>query len=229
MSKSVDAIILCAVKNEFESIKLILREAVKDENPIDDLTYLKGMAGGYSCIAVLTGPNMENCTKNLFRVLNRYDTRLVLMFGAAGAINPKLKVGTVTMPSCVIRYGSSGFENRTEGEILLPNRGIEKLSGIFITKAGTSPYFINSNKLKNKIFKELQIDTTDCETYYAAEVCRERSILFSAVRCITDNAGPWASAIYFLRSWKVLNKGAQEVYRIINALMEKNKMEAGEG
>ncbi len=216
---NVDIIVLCAVKNEFDSVRLILTEKIQDKYDIDNLKCIKGTIQGYNCIVALTGPYMENCETGLLKILSRYNTRIVLLFGAAGAINPKLAIGTITIPSSVIRYESSDFLKGIYKEISLSfiSEHLGKFPNILITRAGTSPYFVSSKKLRREIFSKLQIDTTDCETYYVARICKEQNIPFLAIRCITDNAGTWAEYLYFFRARKVLKTGAQVIYRLIQS------------
>lgn len=219
MKKSIDIIILCALKNEYRAAaKFILDEEYRNVCIVEGYICTEGKINNSRCLIILMGDGEKKSKLCFQKVLGIFKPCMVVVFGAAGAINPCLKPGVVTIPSILVNYRLPQME--LDGNEL-NNKVIEFvdlhcMNKVVITKAGTTKKFICSKKIKESIFYKLQLDTTDCETYHIAFICEEMGIKFIAFRCITDNADNMALFQYLYKAGEILNAGAYIVKEIIS-------------
>ena len=218
MIKAIDIIILCAVRNEYKAAKSILNLDCRNAGILEGFISTEGRLNNSSCLIILMGVGGKRSKLCIQETLKIYKPSQVIVFGAAGAINPNLKIGVVTAPSVIINYKLPYLE--LEGNKM--NTKVNKIkhkssiNNIVITKAGTCERFIGSKKLRQSILNKLQLDTTDCETYYIACICEKMCIPFIAFRCITDSADNKAIFHYLFKAQKILNSGAQIVKEVLS-------------
>ena len=217
MSESgVDVAIFCALANEAVAARFGQEEPYL---PVKCGTARASIAGWGSlrCLTIASGMGEGRLNRAFKAMMDQYNPRLVINFGAAGALRPGLPVGTPTMPNEVLKYLLPS--GKTEGEpIRISSEILCNVSkSIELTRAGTCMGDIRDADIRNRIHRELGVDTTDCETYLVAERCRERRVAFIALRCITDHADAVAGYDYGHNARSVMDRCA----RLLRPLAEK--------
>ena len=221
MKEVISIIILCAVKNEYRAVKSIFEECYRTGVIKSTCChYTIGRINSYKSLAACIGVGEKNVKKCFTSLLEEFDPCLVIIFGAAGAVNPNIHSGTVTMPLSVVNYRLPGIllDSLNIGNFSKQFEDIFVCANVKMTVAGTSSDFISSNKLKRSIYEMLHIDTTDCETFHIARICNDRHIPFFTLRCITDHAGFLAIVHYFLNASKILLNSVKLLKDIISQI-----------
>jgi nucleoside phosphorylase len=152
--------------------------------------------------------------------MRKYKPRLFINFGAAGAINPKLEIGRVTVPKHIVGYTWPDFEPKGE-PVECPVEPLGKIDrSIVITRAGSCPHDIRDAEKKTLLFERYQIDTTDWETHRLAEACRLLGTPFLAVRCVSDRSESRAGIEYARNATTALQRGARLLERLADGAMK---------
>lgn len=203
----VEVVIFCATKHE-----RVTACRVQGGPPqpvlVEGRRAVLGQLAGRSCATVAGGLGPDALDRMFRAVTAETRPRLLVNFGAAGAIS-RLPVGTLTIPREIVAY--SWPDLRQEGETIV--RPVEPLAeiapGVRLTRAGSCPHDIRDAAIRAKLQESLGIDTTDWETHRLALFCKARRIEFVALRCITDFSDASAAVSYGHNALTVLDAGAQ--------------------
>ena len=123
----------------------------------------------------------------------------VLVTGYAGALNPRMKLGTLVPVSkalaCTLSEDSPSWEHaRIDGVFELDasqdladaakSAGLSFISGDVLT----SPYVLGNPKHKRFLYETFHASIVDMETASLARVARARNVSLSCIRVISDEA-----------------------------------------
>lgn len=205
---AVDVIIFCAMSNEVVAVNLASQPPF--EQVVCGRTRASiGTQDGLRCLTMASGFGEKRVARCFREVTEAYRPRLLINFGAAGAIRPGLEIGTSTIPQEVVAYSWPDLAPNGD-PIAIPVEALRSVHhGLEITRAGSCLHDIRDEAIRARLAAELQIDTTDCETWQIASLCREARIPFLALRCITDHAGSTAGYEYGRNARNVLDRGAR--------------------
>ena len=131
------------------------------------------------------GVGKINATYNTLKLINIHKPKLIINYGTAGAINPKLK-GIVECTKFYqrdmdvsalmnLKIGQTPFDDINE--IINSNDGFSCGSG--------------DNFVTQKI--KIDVDVVDMEAYALAKICKLENINFRCFKFISDNADETAS------------------------------------
>ena len=208
MAKKNDILIVCATKSEYKTIVKVFN--LNPNCRISGLYTENGTVGEYQIFCVYAGVGIENSIFCLNKFLQNLKPKIVINFGAAGSIRAQIRPGTLVIPVNIVRINNLQCTETIEYQSCFDVK-----SEIARVKTGTVDSFINNKKKKAKLIGE-SIDTIDCESYAIAKFCIHNSIEYFILRCITDNAGPFALVQYYLNEKWVLKKGANMLFHILS-------------
>jgi nucleoside phosphorylase len=242
----VDVALLCATRHEAAAARGVQRGAVR--------AFLLGgrratlaRLGPYSCLTVLLGFPCDDLEAALAPLAAGFTPRLALNFGAAGAIDPNLSPGALTLPHEGVVYRLVNPEDkktkaltpteetpRVEVEEAIPfevepfRQAIREhtntaLNGIRFTRAGTCSSPVCDAALRDRLRATLGLDTTDCETALLARLCTGHGWPFAALRCVTDHAGAQAVEEYRQTAPQALARAAQSLEPLVRAWFDEAK------
>ena len=125
------------------------------------------------------GVGKINATYNTVKLINIHKPKLIVNYGTAGGINPKLK-GIVECTKFYQRdmdVRGLGFE--------LGGTPFDEIKEIITSKDGYS-CGTGDSFVKKKI--DIEVDVVDMEAYVIAKVCKLENIEFKCFKYISDNA-----------------------------------------
>jgi uridine phosphorylase len=147
-------------------------------------------AKGLSVLALQTGIGAARTERALDWVLGqpvlgrvRYQPKLVLSAGFAGALQDGFRVGDVILATEVTNREGRNWPTRWPRELperkwpQPPHRG----------RLLTAPAIVSSAKEKRALGREHRAVAVDMETSTVAQVCQERQVTFGCLRVITDD------------------------------------------
>ncbi|MCL2050357.1 MAG: hypothetical protein FWG91_01300 [Lachnospiraceae bacterium] len=208
MIKLRDILIVCATKSEHKVITKVFD--LEPNYQFDELNITQGSIDYYQIFCVHTDIGVENAIYCLNKFSHYFKPKIIINFGAAGSINPKIKPGMLVIPNNIVRVNNSQC---TENIFYQPYFNVEP--EIMSVNMGTVDVFFHSKKKKTKLMGE-SIDTIDCETYAIAKYCVHNMTDYFIFRCISDQAGPFALIQYYWNIRCVLKKGAKELLNVLN-------------
>lgn len=173
---------------------------------------LKTLADG--TLVAVSGMGCDAAARGANALLDAGATALV-SWGMAGGLDPRLAPGTIVLPSEV---------SSTEG-IRIPTTplwrtrlatGLRACHGTLVEgRLLTTTKSVGSAGEKAMLFRETQAVAVDMESLAVAEVARERTMPFIAVRVIVDSA---ADSLPPAVTAAADSKGQLDVWRLIGAL-----------
>lgn len=211
----VELVIFCATKHESVAACRVQRGEPR-RVLVEGRRAILGQLAGRPCVTVASGLGLDALGRMFHAVTKGTRPRLIVNFGAAGAIS-RLPVGTLTIPREIVAYKWPTLEQ--EGEpIVCPVEALAQVvPSVRLTRAGSCPHDIRESVVRAKLLETLQIDTTDWETYRLALFCKSRRIGFVALRCITDFSDESAAITYGRNALHVLDSGAKLLEPLVEA------------
>lgn len=173
-------LLLCATKPEWGELKKSFPNYKRDPG-IDVPFYDLGPGVQLGQI----GLGSERAGHN---VKNRLDTltpkpKLVVHFGLAGGLDPRLKVGDLVLPDKIL-CEAGDFVALGEGEL---KKTAEVLQMAFFSGSlYSSSSVLETPDQKQKIFGKTGALAVDMESFAVAILCRERGIPYVSIRAIFD-------------------------------------------
>jgi adenosylhomocysteine nucleosidase len=212
----VDVVIFCATGNEAAAVRRVQAKPFRQVTCGGGRASL-GSLGDLRCLTVEAGLGERRLARCFRAAAEKFRPRVVINFGAAGGIRPELEIGARTVPREILSYSCPDL--KVSGDVIRPSvDSFQDLQEeIVLTRAGACRRFVHDDGARSRVFAELEIDTTDWETYRVASLCREHDIPFVALRCVTDHAGSVADLEYGAHSDRVLASGA----RLLGPLAER--------
>ncbi len=135
-----------------------------------------GLAGG-SIVAIVTGMGTARAASGVTRLLDAVEVDRVVVVGIAGGVSDAAPIGTLVVPREVV-HGTTGEAYCPDPLEGVPAAGLMWTSDDLIT---------DEERIAGLVGKG--VIALDMETAAVAEVCRQRSVPWSALRVISDRAG----------------------------------------
>ena len=172
--------ITSATKDELSLLlnKITDRETIS----LNSIEFVKGYLLKTPVLVALSGVGIKrarNCTNTL---IQRFNPKILVSAGFAGALNPKLKVGDLVIPDRVI---SLKLNRRIHLASRLPYLACNYSNGGLLTENS----FINTKEKKLDLFIESSADIVDMETWGIAETAQEKNVNLVSVKVVSDTTG----------------------------------------
>lgn len=196
--------IIVATDEELIEMKNIMDSY--EEKDIYELTFVKGKINGKKVIVVKCGIGKVNAARTTQILIDNFKISKVINIGAAGGINPDLKIQDIVIGEKLVQYdfdiSSSGDYEKGEiqglGKFLksdkklidvcgkvLENR-IEKKVNIVIGTIATADTFCSDPEIARNVRKEFGAECVEMEGAAIAQVCYLDKIPFLVIRGISD-------------------------------------------
>jgi adenosylhomocysteine nucleosidase len=118
----------------------------------------------------------RNCTNTLIK---KYDPKIIVSAGFAGALNPKLRLGDLFIPEWALSLKN---QEKIYLDNSLPYIAFKYLSGGILTENS----FINVKEKKLDLFVQSSADIVDMETWAIAEAAGKLDTRVISVRSVSD-------------------------------------------
>ena len=196
--------IIVATDEELIEMKNIMDSY--EEKDIYELTFIRGKINGKKVIVVKCGIGKVNAARTTQILIDNFKISKVINIGAAGGINPELKIQDIVIGEKLVQYdfdiSSSGDYEKGEiqglGKFLksdnnlidvckkvLENR-IEKNVNIVIGTIATADTFCSDPEIAQNVRKEFGAECVEMEGAAIAQVCYQDRIPFLVIRGISD-------------------------------------------
>lgn len=136
--------IISAFEPELDRLKKETR--VESVQVINGRKYYLGHLAGHEVVLLLSGVSIVNATMTTQNLLDHFAIREIVFSGIAGGVNPKLRVGDVTVPSAWAQYQEHVFARETSGGWdagpfggEFPNYGMMFPHSVQVTRNGSDP------------------------------------------------------------------------------------------
>lgn len=124
-------------------------------------------------VAAVSGIGAQRIERRLEQLLDQYSPARVILFGAAGALDPELEVGQLLRPGRLV--------TDDEPPIVL-------VAGDADTTLYTAPRLISTVEDKADALRKHDACAADMESYHAARVLKRRDVPLTVIRAVCDTA-----------------------------------------
>ena len=196
--------IIVATDEEFNEIKNIMDSY--EEKDIYELTFVKGKINGKKVIVVKCGIGKVNAARTTQILINNFKISKIINIGAAGAINPDLKIQDIVIGEKLVQYdfdisASGDYEKgeiqgvgkyiKSDYELVnLCKKVLEKRAqnnvNIVIGTIATADIFCSDPEVAKKAREEFGAECVEMEGAAIAQVCYLDKIPFLVIRGISD-------------------------------------------
>mgnify|MGYP003292298261 CR=1 FL=1 len=193
--------IICAMKEELESIEKILK--IEKTDKYFELDFAKGKIGKNNCILVESGMGKVNAARSTQILIDSYHPDYILNIVVAGGIDASLKIGDIVVATELVQHDydatGMGFE-----KCLIPNAGkffktneylinlaadeAKKSTDANVRKGvvASGDLFCTDPEIGKRINQELGALCVEMEGASVAQVCHLCNIPFLVLRGISD-------------------------------------------
>ena len=143
------------------------------------INFIEGKFIGTDVVIAISGVGIKkarNCTNSLIK---KYNPKIIISAGFAGALNPKLTLGEIVVPgwaASIKNQEKIQFENR------LPYIAFKYINGGVLTESS----FINSKEKKLDLFVKSGAEIVDMETWAIADAASKLETKVISVRAVSD-------------------------------------------
>jgi len=196
--------IIVATDEELIEIKNIMDSF--EEKDIYELTFVKGKINNKKVIVVKCGIGKVNAARTTQILINNFKISKIINIGAAGGINPNLKIQDIVIGDKLVQYdfdisASGDYEKgeiqgvgkfiRSDYELLsLCKKVLEKRAqnnvNIVIGTIATADIFCSDPEVAKKAREEFDAECVEMEGAAIAQVCYLDRIPFLVIRGISD-------------------------------------------
>jgi nucleoside phosphorylase len=227
----IDLLIACALRPEASAIAG--RMAGAGRKSIGGFAGHRGLFAGRQTLLVRAGPGAAAARRGVACALGLAKPRLLIDFGAAGAVNPSLAPGDCLVSRTAIPYkppaadrGASAspagaFEPALHRGVALPGSLCDQLSrapGVRLGAFGSADYSVAGVEARAAIREQYGLDAVDWETFAVLSLAEEQELPAFAFRVITDLAGPHAGKEFHALHRQLLAQAAERLARIVECL-----------
>lgn len=222
---AIDVAIFCATNNEASASRRMQKEPFGRVH-CGPVKATVAHLGQRTCLTVASGMSAKRFRATFEAMMQTFEVKLLINFGAAGGVAPDLAIGTPTIPKEIIAYNYPELEQMGH-TICCDTTGMSRIAErLTVTRAGSCPRDIRNAETREALFKKHRIHTTDWETWRLAALCEKHHLPFYALRCITDRADARAGIDYSRHAQTTLERSA----RLLEEMVEqacKNMQEKG--
>ena len=196
--------IIVATDEELIEIKNIMSSY--EEKDIYELNFVKGKINGKKVIVVKCGIGKVNAARTTQVLIDNFKISKVINIGAAGGINPELKIQDIVIGDRLVQYdfdiSASGDYEKGEitdvGKYMVSDselinickrvleKRIQNDVKVVIGTIATADYFCSDPKIAENTRKEFKADCIDMVGAAIAQVCYLDKIPFLVIRGISD-------------------------------------------
>jgi adenosylhomocysteine nucleosidase len=105
--------IICAIPEELAHLSAIMDDAVAID--VGHRRFLRGVLDGRSVVLAEAGMGKVNAAVVTTSLLDRFDSRAVVLSGVAGGLDPGLHIGDVVIAERVLQHDAGRIENERLG------------------------------------------------------------------------------------------------------------------
>ncbi|MBI5877369.1 MAG: 5'-methylthioadenosine/S-adenosylhomocysteine nucleosidase [Chloroflexi bacterium] len=191
--------LVAAMAIELEPARKAAR-AVEDSRPLGQAVYC-GRIGAHDVVLAETGMGKVRAAAVTQALIERYGISRLIMFGSAGAVNPKHDVGTIIVGRQLIQHDFSLFsgramlgwgrdwvpaDKRLSAQLLAAGKrlGLPVAPGRIVT--GDQP--VAHDETRQRLWSEFRADCVEMEGAAVAMVCHLNGVPFAIARGLTDRA-----------------------------------------
>ena len=177
-----------------------------EEKDIYDLTFVKGKINGKKAIVVKSGIGKVNAARTTQILIDNYKIEKIINIGAAGGINPDLKIKDLVIGDKIVQYdfdisesgdfekgeiqGIGKFLSSDENLINLCKKVLEKRFekeyNVVIGTIATADMFCSDPEIAKNVREEFGAECVEMEGAAIAQVCYLDKIPFLVIRGISD-------------------------------------------
>ena len=177
-----------------------------EEKDIHNLTFVKGKINGRKAIVVKCGIGKVNAARTTQILIDNFKIDKIINIGAAGAINPELKIKDIVIGNQIVQYdfdiSASGDYEKGEipevGKILKSDEKLideckrvlekryERDYNVVIGTIATADLFCSDPDVAKNVREEFGAECVEMEGAAIAQVCHLDKIPFLVIRGISD-------------------------------------------
>ena len=195
--------IILAMQEEFEEIQIIMKNW--DEKRIKEISFITGKIEGQNCVIVQSGIGKVNSARVTQMMIDNFDIEYIMNLGAAGALNPMLKIGDIVIGDELVQHDfditafghAKGYITGVGDRVYSDKYLIEKFENAienledrnYEIKTGTiasGDIFCTEIEMKNQIYANFKADCVEMEGAAIAQVSYLNNIPFIVIRSISD-------------------------------------------
>ena len=196
--------IIVATDEEFIEIKNIMESY--EEEDIYELNFIKGKINNQKVIVVKCGIGKVNAARTTQVLIDKFKINKVINIGAAGGINPDLKIQDIVIGEKLVQYdfdisASGDYEKgeitgvgkffRSDSELIntckrVLEKRMEKNINIVIGTIATADIFCSDPEIAKNVREEFGAECVEMEGAAIAQVCSLDKIPFLVIRGISD-------------------------------------------
>lgn len=196
--------IIGAMNEEVGAILKLLKNHEKYE--FYGMEFIKGEIHEQICVVGKSGVGKVNAARCTQILIDKFNPKMVVNVGSAGALKPELEIGDVVISTSCIYHDAditafghkkgyiSGIGDRyikaNEDLVDICKIGLKEILNkeykIMLGPIATGDQFYNDPKIKEELYKEFGAYCDDMEAAAIAHVCYLCEIPFVAIRSISD-------------------------------------------
>ena len=203
--------IIGAMKIEVEYILEKLEK--KETEIVSSVVFTKGEIKGNKVVVAACSPGKVNAAMVTQAMIIKFNPDVIINTGCAGSLCAEATIGSVVIATGAVQYDMDTSEigdpkgfisglglvnipcnEEVAGKLLetAAKREIHHMGGII----ASGDRFMSDSEMKKAIVAEFGASAVDMETAAIAHVCALNQVPFTAVRCISDNAGDGSAVDY---------------------------------
>ena len=196
--------IIVATDEELIEIKNIMETF--EERDIYELTFVKGKINGKKVIVVKCGIGKVNAARTTQILIDNFKISKVINIGAAGGINPELKIQDIVIGEKIVQYDfdTTGAGDYEKGEIqgigkfirsdyelikickIVLEKRVDNSINVVIGTIATADIFCSDPEKAKEVREEFGAECVEMEGAAIAQVCFLDKIPFLVIRGISD-------------------------------------------
>lgn len=201
--------LVAAMAVELEPARKAARAVEIAESRPAGQTIYRGRIGAHEVLLAETGMGKVRAAAVTQALIDRHGATRLIMFGSAGAVNPKHDVGTIIIGRQLIQHDFSLFSGRAIlgwGRDWVP---ADKVLSARLTAAGkrlglpvtpgrivTGDHPVAHDETRHRLWTDFRADGVDMESAAFAMVCHLNGVPFAVARGLTDRADEQAVSAF---------------------------------
>ncbi len=188
-------VIVCASSAEAQAVKK--RIQIKEQTFYQDTLFMRGTLQGRALTFVQTGVGPRRAKSAAQYIIQHANPSFIVLVGAAGAVDPRLKVGDIVIINKILRKTGPIHDTKSTGifSICFCDAGLNRIASELIKKSGLSPLegdcltterFVHLKEKKQWIHTVFNVKVVEMESAALASVFSAAKIPFVNLRVVSD-------------------------------------------
>lgn len=148
----------------------------------DGFVVRQGRHGKRAITIVESGPGVDRAAKAAHAMIDAYRPRLLVSAGFAGGLDPLVRRQDLVAATSLVNSQGSQFE--LELAAVVP--WLDQATNLHRGRLLTFDRVVRRREEKRQLGRRHEALAVDMETFAVAEVCRQRTVDFLAIRAISD-------------------------------------------